>query len=108
MLFNSRNNTFQYNKSMLYGVNLARELIIHSKKHIILRLLEISLFIGFIRWIIPIMYRVYMGTAALGESSIEIYIVIASVLCNTYFYGANLAFILVGISDLSIKRFLMC
>ena len=93
---------------MLYGVNLARELIIHSKKQIIPKLLEISLFIGFIRSILPVFYRVYSGKAPLGESSIEIYIVLASILCNTYFYGANLAFILVGISDLRIKRFLMC
>ena len=92
---------------MLSGMNLAREVVFESKKKGIPRILHVAIVIGFIRALIPMINRVYNRHSPVGTSTVQVYMAISYLLCNTYFFAANLAFVLVGLSDLMKKYYLM-
>ena len=92
---------------MFPGVNLAREILYESKKESIPKIINIAMGIGLARAVIPMLFRVYHKHSPVGTTAVQVYMSISYIMCNTYFFSANAAFILVGLSDLLRKLYLM-
>lgn len=95
------------NTSFVSGISVAWNLIVNSKKQAIRQVIPLALFIGFFRAIIPLLYRSVVYKQPFGDSKAQAYVTVMSILLNTYFWGANLSFVIVGLSDLKKKSYLI-
>ena len=95
------------NSSFVSGISVAWDLVLTAKKYAIPRIIPIALLIGFIRSIIPLTYRAIVYGQPFGDSSAQTYVTVMSIILNTYFWGANLSFVIVGLSDMRKKSFLI-